>query len=90
MSPPSNGRDDAVGQPPRHRLVRVKVGIFRGFRVDFFYAVAGVLSDDFGGGLDDIDDDNIVISDEDVAFEQDVMADLDELDKLAGLDEDDK
>ena len=47
-------------------------------------------TDDFGGGLDDIDDDNIVISDEDVAFEQDVMADLDELDKLAGLDEDDK
>ncbi len=47
-------------------------------------------ADDFGGGLDDIDDDNIVISDEDVAFEQDVMADLDELDKLAGLDEDDK
>ncbi|MBR6400013.1 MAG: DNA-directed RNA polymerase subunit beta [Firmicutes bacterium] len=46
-------------------------------------------TDDLGSSLDDIDDDNIVISDEDVAFEQDVMADLNELEKLAGLADDD-
>ena len=37
--------------------------------------------------LDDIDSEDIVISDDDLEFEQDVMADMEELTKLAGLDD---
>ncbi len=38
--------------------------------------------------LDDIDDEDIVISNEDIAFEQDVLADMEELEKLADIDDD--
>ena len=47
-------------------------------------------TDDLEPSLDDLDDSDIVISEEDVAFEEDVMAELAELEKLAGISEDDK